>query len=523
MPISNPTNGRRITCDIPQRKDRNMKEALSKRIRRKELLAKISTPKEAARSVQQGMKVGTGGATHAGYPRAFFLALADRIRMGEKLQIDLHTCSPLGQEVDGELAKLGAVRRRLSHQAQPPMAKAINDGKVLYADMGACAYATQVRYGFFGTMDLAVVEAVAITEEGFIVPSTTLSDIPSLVREARQVVVEINLTLPEELEGIHDIHVPENPPNRKVIPIVRPTSRVGTPYIEVDPNKILHIIGSDLKGSLPTRPPVDESSRQIAHHLIQFFEQEVREGRMPSNLFPFQAGLGGVAEAVLRELAKSHFRDLWIHSALLNDAVLDLIDGGKVVEASGAGLYLSEEGLNRFFTNLKRYKEVLVLRPLDISCSPEVIQRLGVIALNGAIEVDIYGHVNSTHIGGGRVLTGVAGSIEFARNSSISIFLTPSVTKGKDLSCIVPMVPHVDHTEHEVTLIVTEQGYADLRGLDPRERARVIIDRCAHPEFRPLLKEYFERAMSQMGGHEPQLLDDPFPFHRKLKETGKMK
>jgi succinyl-CoA:acetate CoA-transferase len=498
-------------------------EFIEKRIRKKEFLVKITTPEQAARSVKDGMKIATGGATHAGYPRAFFLALAERIRKGEKLQIDLHTCSPLGQEVDGELAKLGAVRRRLSHQAQPPMAKAINDGKVLYTDMGACVYATQVRYGFFGAMDLAIVEAVAITEEGFIVPSTTLSDIPSLIRQAKQVVVEINLTLPEELEGIHDIYIPENPPNRKTIPIMRPTDRIGMPFIKVPQEKILHIIGSDLKAALPTRPPVDENSRAMAHHLIQFFEEEVRQGRMPINLFPLQAGLGGVAEAVLRELASSRFNGILIHSALLNDAVLDLIDAGKVVEASGAGLYFSEEGLDRFFRNLERYKKVLVIRPLDISCSPEVIQRLGVIALNGAIEVDIYGHVNSTHIGGGRILTGVAGSIEFARNSPISIFLTPSVTKGTDVSCIVPMVTHVDHTEHEVTLIVTEQGYADLRGLDPRERARMIIDRCAHPEYRPLLNNYFERAMAQMGGHEPQLLDDPFPFHRKLKETGKMK
>ncbi len=498
-------------------------QGLKERIRKKELLHKITTADQAARAVKDGMRIGTGGATHAGYPRAFFLALAERIKKGETLQIDLHTCSPLGYEVDGELAKLNAVRRRLSHQAQPPMAKGINEGKILYADMGACSYATQVRYGFFGAMDLAVVEAVAITEEGFIVPSTTISDVPSLVREAKHVIVEINLNLPLELEGIHDIHIPDNPPHRKPIPIVRPTSRVGTPYIEVDPDKILYVIGTDVKGTLPTRPDVDEKSKAIALHLIRFFEEEVKRGRMPANLYPFQAGLGGVAEAVLRGLVDAPFHDLWIHSALLNDAVLDLIDAGKVVEASGAGLYLSEEGLDRFYKNLPRYKKVLVLRPVDISCSPEVIQRFGVIALNGAIEIDIYGHVNSTHVGGGKILTGVAGSIEFARNSSISIFVSPSVTKGTDISCIVPMVPHVDHTEHEVSLIVTEQGYADLRGLDPRERARLIIEQCAHPEYRPLLQSYLERAMSQTGGHEPHCLDAPFPFHTKLKETGKMK
>jgi len=498
-------------------------EGLEKRIRRKDLLSKITTPELATLSVKDGMKIATGGTTHAGYPRAFFKALAERFKQGDRVKFDLHTCSPLGREIDGELADLDVIHRRLSHQAQPPMAKAINEGKILYADMGGCVHATQARYGFFGMMDLVIVEAIAVTPEGFIVPSTAISDVPSFVKVAKQVIVEINLTLPLELEGIHDIHVPENPPHRKTIPILRPTDRIGTPYIEVDPKKILHIIGSDLKGSLPTRPPVDKNSEMIAHHFIQFLEEEVRQERLPPRLFPLQVGLGGVAEAVVRGLANSKFEGLWIHSALLNDAVLDLIDNGKVLEASGAGLYFSEEGLNRFFKNLDRYKKVLVIRPLDISCSPEVVQRLGVIALNGAIEVDIYGHINSTHIGGGRILTGVAGSIEFARNSSISTFLTPSVTKGTDVSCIVPMVTHVDHTEHEVSLIVTEQGYADLRGLDPRERARLIIDRCAHPEFRPLLHTYLDRAIKQTGGHEPQLLDDPFPFHRRLKETGKMK
>ena len=498
-------------------------EALEKRIRRKDLFNKITTPEIAVLSVKEGMKIATSGTTHAGYPRAFFNALAERFRQGDRVKIDLHTCSPLGQEIDGQLASLDVIHRRLSHQVQPPMARAINEGKILYADMGGNVHATQARYGFFGMMDLAIVEAIAITSEGFIVPPTAVSDGPSFIKVAKQVIVEINLTLPQELEGIHDIHVPENPPHRKTIPILRPTDRIGTPYIEVDPKKILHIIGSDLKGTLPTRPPVDKNSEMIAHHFIQFLEEEVRHGRLPPHLFPLQVGLGGVAEAVVRELANSKFEGLWIHSALLNDAVLDLIDAGKVLEASGAGLYFSEEGLARFFKNLDRYKKVLVIRPLDISCSPEVIQRLGVIALNGAIEVDIYGHVNSTHIGGGRILTGVAGSIEFARNSSISTFLTPSVTKGTDVSCIVPMVTHVDHTEHEVSLIVTEQGYADLRGLDPRERARQIVDRCAHPEFRPLLHSYIDRATAQAGGHEPQLLDDPFPFHRKLKETGRMK
>ena len=244
---------------------------------------------------------------------------------------------------------------------------------------------------------------------------------------------------------------------------------------------------------------------------------------MPKNLFPLQTGLGALGEAILRGLGKSNFKDLQTFSALLGDSILDLIDLEKIKFASGTGLFFSSEGLEKFYQNIVRYKQFILLRPVDISTYPELIQRLGVIALNGAIEMDIYGHINSSHIGGGRVVSGVAGSIEYARNGSLSIFMAPSIGKKGAISRIVPMVTHVDHTEHDVHIIITEQGLADLRGLDPRERALQIINNCAHPDYRSLLLEYYKKAKSEVGGHEPQIFDEAFSFHKRLKETGSMK
>ena len=76
-----------------------------------------------------------------------------------------------------------------------------------------------------------------------------------------------------------------------------------------------------------------------------------------------------------------------------------------------------------------------------------------------------------------------------------------------------PMVTHVDHTEHDVQVIVTEQGLADLRGLSPKQRARVIIQNCAHPRFTPALEAYFDAAMHHSTGkHTPHLMDQAYSF-----------
>jgi succinyl-CoA:acetate CoA-transferase len=500
-----------------------MEEMIKERVKKVTLRKRVMSSDEAASLVSNGMRVATSGSLLAGYPISFFKALVRRSKTEKPFKIDLWSAAPLGPEIDGELVEAGIIRKRLCHQANRAMARAINNEETLYADMGPYQFANQVRYGFLGGLDLAVIEAVQIEEGGEIIPSTCLAECPTLLKAAQRVVVEINGTLPLGLKGIHDILIPDNPPNRQVVPLTSPADRVGTPYIPLDLSKILGIIISTESGKEVPKEETSEESHSVARQLMSFFESEVSKGTMPENLLPLQTGLGSLGEAVLEQLGQSDFEGLQTFSALLSDSILDLIDLGKIRFASGTGLYFSSKGFARFYNDTDRYKKFMILRPVDISTYPELIQRLGVIAMNGAIEVDIYGHVNSSHVGGGRVVTGVGGSIEYARNGSLSIFMTPSTGKGGEISRIVPMVSHVDHTEHDVHIVVTEQGVADLRGLDPRERALEIISSCAHPAYRPLLKEYFDKASSEVGGHEPQLLDEAFSFQKRLRETGSMK
>src|SRR5664279_5061870 len=144
--------------------------------------------------------------------------------------------------------------------------------------------------------------------------------------------------------------------------------------------------------------------------------------------------------------------------------------------------------------DMASYRDRIVLRPQEISNNPEIIRRLGVIAMNGMIEADIYGNVNSTHIMGSRIQNGIGGSGDFARNGYLSIFMAPSTAQHGTISTIVPMVSHVDHTEHDVSVIVTEQGLADLRGLSPTQRAKLIIENCSHPDYKAALQDYSNRA-----------------------------
>jgi succinyl-CoA:acetate CoA-transferase len=277
-----------------------------------------------------------------------------------------------------------------------------------------------------------------------------------------------------------------------------------------------------IQDRLIARQAPDQSSREIGRNLVNFFQKEVDSRRLPENLLPLQVGIGNIADAVAGELAHSDFEDLTIYSGGIGDGVLDLIDSGKTNRVSTSGLYLSTEGQGRFFRDLDRYKKVMVIRPLDIADSPEVIHRLGVIGINTAVEVDLYGHINSSHVQGSKVISGVGGSGEFAQNGFLSVFLTPSTSRNGSISAVVPMVSHVDHTEHTVDVIVTEQGVADLRGLEPVERAECIIQSCAHPDYRPLLTEYLNKAVRDTGGHEPHLLGEAFSFHIRFSKAQTM-
>ena len=261
----------------------------------------------------------------------------------------------------------------------------------------------------------------------------------------------------------------------------------------------------------------------MAEFTLEFLDAEIKAGRMPKNLLPLQSGVGNVANAVLAGFVNSDMTDLTVYTEVIQDAMLDLIDAGKLNFASGTAFSPSPAGMDRFYKDVDKYKKFLLLRPQEISNSPEVVHRLGVIAMNTAIEVDIYGNVNSTHITGTKMMNGIGGSGDFARNAFLTIFYTPSVAKGGKISSVVPFCSHIDHTEHDVDVIITEQGVADLRGLAPRPRALEIIKKCAHPDYRDMLQDYYDRALAATKkAHTPHILEESFSFHERFLATGDM-
>lgn len=470
---------------------------LKKRIRNAQCREKIMSAEEAALFIRPGMTIGSSGFTPAGYPKMIPAALAKRAEAGEKLDLTLLTGASTGDEMDGVLARAGVIRRRIPYQTNKDLRDAINRGEISYMDMHLSQLPNWVKNGYLGKVHVAVVEATAIDENGNIIPTTSVGCANTYVACADQVIVEINTTQPLELEGIHDIYSPKKAPDTEPIPITKTEDRIGTTYIPCTPDKIRAIVISDIPDNGRPVAAIDETSQKIADNLVQFLKDETKAGRLPAQLPPLQSGVGSVANAVLAGLKDSDFENINIYSEVLQDAVFDLMDAGKVACASGTSLTISPAKREEFYAKFPAYRDKIVLRPQEISNSPEVIRRLGVIAVNTVIEADIYGNTNSSHIGGSRLMNGLGGSGDFGTNAGLSIYITPATAKKGTVSSIVPFVTHVDHTEHDIHALITEYGVADIRGLSPIERAHKIIDNCAAPEFREELNAYLEEAIAQ--------------------------
>jgi len=493
---------------------------LSDRIRHPALLDRVMSPEAAASLIRDGMTVGMSGFTKAGDAKAVPVAMAARART-DPFRITLITGASLGHDIDRMLTEAHVLARRMPFQADPTLRKAINRGEVMFIDQHLSETVEHLRSGQLGPIDYAIVEAAAITATGGLVPTTSIGNSASFAILAEKVIVEINLSQPLGLDGLHDIYIPTRRPAREPIPVMACDSRVGTPHVPIPPEKIAAIVITDETDSASSVLPADTETNAIARHLIAFLEGEVARGRLDLTLQPLQAGIGSIANSVLRGLAEGPFHHLRLYSEVLQDSTFDLFDAGKLSFASASSITLSAPCAERVFGDFGRYKDRLVLRPQEISNHPEVIRRLGVIGINTALEFDIYGNVNSTHVDGTMMMNGIGGSGDFARNAYLSIFVTKALAKDGAVSSVVPMVSHVDHTEHDVDILVTECGLADLRGLAPRERARRIIDACVHPGYRAQLDDYFTRACAR-GGHTPHLLEEAFSWHTRRRETGSM-
>lgn len=491
------------------------------RIRLHSLRDKVMPAAQAVQLIKDGAVVGMSGFGGAGEAKSVPLALADYAK-DHPLKITLATGASLGNQIDGRLNEAHALARRYPYQADPGLRQSINAGEVMYIDQHLSEMADNIRHHNLPQINVAVIAATAITEDGLIIPTGSSGNSANFVEMADFVIVEIDNTINPILEGIHDIYVPKARPNRGPIPIIQASDRIGSIGISVDPEKIAAIVLNDLPDTSFAMDEPDKETLAIAQHLIQFFEAEVAAGRLPENLGPLQSGVGSIANAVFSGFEHSNFHDLEMYSEVLQDCTFQLIDSGKMKFASGSSMTLSQSCAAHVMSNFDQYKDKIMLRPQELSNNPEIIRRLGIIAINTALEFDIYGNVNSTHVAGTKMMNGIGGSGDFTRHAHIAIFVTKSVAKAGAISSVVPMVSHTDHTDHDVDILVTEQGLADLRGLAPRERALKVIEHCAHPSYREDLMSYFERACEK-GGQTPHLLHEALSWHAQFQETGRMK
>lgn len=484
---------------------------------------KFISADEAALLVKNNDNVGFSGFTHAGCPKVVPVAIANQAKQehekGNPFKIGVFTGASTGDSIDGELARAKAIKMRTPYQTNKDMRIALNNSEFDFFDMHLSQLAQEIRYGFLGKINVAVIEACDVTEKGEIVPTSGVGITPTIARLADIVIVELNKKVPSKLRGIHDLYELQDPPKRREIPIYEVQNRIGLEYVKVNPDKI-YVVETDKEAEGGGFAPVDEVTATIGNNVAEFFVSELKAGRIPAHFLPIQSGVGNIANAVLSSMGNNPLIPRFeVYTEVIQDAVIDMMQSGNISFASGCSLTVSNEVLNKFYDDLPFFKNKLVLRPSEISNNPGLARRLGIISLNTAIEVDIFGNVNSTHVNGTKMMNGIGGSGDFTRNSYLSVFLTPSTAKNGAISCIVPKVTHEDHNEHSVKIVVSEYGVADLRGKGPRKRAEELIEKCAHPDYRPLLHEYINRGVK---GHIPQDIYSCFAFHHALKETGSM-
>lgn len=483
------------------------------------------TAQEAAELIHDGQTIGFSGFTPAGAAKAIPRAMAERAikehEAGRPFKIGVITGASTGESLDGALAAAEAVAWRTPYQSNATLRKAINAGKTHFFDMHLSLLQQWVRYGFLGKIHAAVVEAAEVTPDGEITLTTSVGATNTFLHQAEKIILEINSHHPTELYGFHDIYEPEDPPHRREIPVYATRQRVGESVVRVDPSKIAGVVFTDEEDEVGSFKEPDAITAKIGENVADFLAAEIRGGRIPDTFLPIQSGVGNIANAVLGAMGEHpEIPAFEMYSEVIQDSVIALMEKERLRFASGTSLTVSPRILDNIYSNLDFFRRRMVLRPQEITNNPEIVRRLGIISINTAIEVDIFGNVNSTHIMGNNMMNGIGGSGDFTRNAYISIFTCPSAAKGGKISPIVPLCSHLDHSEHSVQVVVTEQGIADLRGKDPLERAREIVKNCAHPDYR---EELLMHLKDVIGGHTPQSLNRAFNMHQRFLESGTMR
>lgn len=489
------------------------------------MVFKVISAAEAASYVKHGFNIGLSGFTPAGTPKAVTPEIAkiaeEEHSKGNPFQVGIFTGASTGDATDGILSRTKAIRYRAPYTTNSDFRKAVNNGEIAYNDIHLSQMAQELRYGFMGKVDVAILEACEITPDGKVYLTAAGGIAPTIAKLADKVIIELNSAHSKNMMGLHDVYEPLDPPYRKEIPIYKPSDRIGLPYVQVDPKKIIGVVEVNKPDEARSFTKPDPITDMIGQNVADFLAADMKRGIIPSTFLPLQSGVGNIANAVLGALGRNHTIPAFeMYTEVIQDSVIDLIRQGRIKFGSTCSLTVTNNCLQGIYNDMDFFHDKLVLRQSEISNNPEIIRRLGIISINTAIEADIYGNINSTQICGSKMMNGIGGSGDFTRNAYISIFTCPSVAKDGMISSIVPMVSHLDHSEHSVNIVITEQGVADLRGKSPIERSRAIIENCAHPDYKNLLWDYVKFASK---GQTPHTMSAALAMHDTFLKKGDMR
>ena len=488
------------------------------------------TAAEAAAMINDRDMMALSGFTPNGNPKAIFRELSKRAiklhEQGQEFGVGILTGASSCQSVEGDMAAAHALRFRAPFSTNKDFRTHTNLGEVEYEDMHLGHMAERLRRGFYGEVDWAIIE-VSDMEEGEHECKAYLTSaggiVSTIVRLAKRIIIEHNQFHNPNSRYLHDTWEPREVwDNREVMDIHSPYDRIGKDYVSIDPKKIVGVIESNIPEEARAFKEPDDEIMAIGHHVADLLANDMKCGRIPKQFLPIQSGVGATGNAVLKALGTSKLIPRFnVYSEVVQDAAIDYMLEGRIGYASATAMTVTNEALQRVYANMDYFSKHLTIRQSEIANSPEVIRRLGVIAINTPLECDLYGNENSSHVCGSALMNGIGGSCDYERNGYISIFTTPSTAKGGKISSLVPMCCHVDSTEHDVDIIVTEQGVADLRGKGPVHRAHEIIENCAHPDYKPLLRDYLEHIAPV--GHQPQHMRAALAFHDTFLRKGDMR
>ena len=406
------------------------------------IASKKCSAADAAAMIENGDILGISGFTLAGYPKAVPSALAARAEKlhgeGKPFKVSLFSGASTGDSCDGALARANAIDLRMPYQSNPSLRKAINDGSIRYIDAHLGKMGYLVRTGAVPTPKIAVIEVSAILPDGRVCLSTSGGNSVCYLERSEKIILELNTRLGDSYMGIHDNALPELPPHARPLAIYSAGDRVGEDLVKIDPNKVIAIVENSGYDEVTPFVEPDSVSTNIAERILDFIRFEESKGRLPKGM-AYQSGVGKVANAVLTAMANDErLGQIDIFTEVIQEAVIPLLKKGKLGVASGTALTLSQGAQDEFIRNAADWKKHFVIRQQEVSNSPDVIRRIGVISMNTALEADIFGNVNSSLVCGSSMMNGIGGAADFARNCALGFFLMLSVAKGGAVCSIVP-------------------------------------------------------------------------------------